>query len=140
MKILVAVDGSEFTKHMLAYLAAHDEMFGSDHQFTVLTVSAPLPPRATAVLDKQLMHDYHVDECERVFKPIREFFDKQGIKAEYRTEVGHAGDTIAKIADHDKFDMVMMGSHGHGSLANLVMGSVTNKVLAHCKTPVLLIR
>jgi nucleotide-binding universal stress UspA family protein len=33
-----------------------------------------------------------------------------------------------------------MGSHGHGSLSNLVLGSVATKVLAQCGTPVLLIR
>jgi nucleotide-binding universal stress UspA family protein len=36
--------------------------------------------------------------------------------------------------------MVIMGSHGHSTLGNLVMGSVATKVLAHCKTPVLLVR
>ena len=29
MKILIAVDGSDYTKRMLAYLAAHDELLGS---------------------------------------------------------------------------------------------------------------
>jgi nucleotide-binding universal stress UspA family protein len=33
-----------------------------------------------------------------------------------------------------------MGSHGHGTLVNLVMGSVATKVLAHCKVPVLMVR
>jgi len=33
-----------------------------------------------------------------------------------------------------------MGSHGHGALANLVMGSVATQVLAHSKTPVLMVR
>jgi nucleotide-binding universal stress UspA family protein len=33
-----------------------------------------------------------------------------------------------------------MGSHGHGSLGNLVIGSVATKVMAQCRTPVLLIR
>jgi nucleotide-binding universal stress UspA family protein len=33
-----------------------------------------------------------------------------------------------------------MGSHGHGTLGNLVMGSVATQVLAHCKAPVLLVR
>ena len=37
-------------------------------------------------------------------------------------------------------DLIVMGSHGHGSLTNLVMGSVATKVMAHCKTPVLLVR
>ena len=33
-----------------------------------------------------------------------------------------------------------MGSHGHGNLGNLVLGSVATKVLAGSKLPVLLIR
>jgi nucleotide-binding universal stress UspA family protein len=54
--------------------------------------------------------------------------------------VGAAGDVIAKMATDGDFDLVMMGSHGHNTLANLVMGSVATKVMAHCGTPVLLIR
>jgi nucleotide-binding universal stress UspA family protein len=44
------------------------------------------------------------------------------------------------LADKGKFDLLMMGSHGHGTLTNLVMGSVATKVLARCSTPVLLVR
>lgn len=140
MKILIAADGSVFTKRMLAYLAVHDEWLGSAHAYTVLTVSPPVPPRAAAVLDKELLKGYYADENERVFKPIRTFFKKQGINADYLAKVGHAADTIAKTADSGNYDLLVMGSHGHGTLGNLVMGSVTTKVLAHCKTPLLLIR
>jgi nucleotide-binding universal stress UspA family protein len=35
---------------------------------------------------------------------------------------------------------VVLGSHGHSALGNLVMGSVATQVLAHCKVPVLLVR
>jgi nucleotide-binding universal stress UspA family protein len=34
----------------------------------------------------------------------------------------------------------MMGSHGHGLLSGLVLGSVATKVLAGCKVPLLLVR
>jgi len=34
----------------------------------------------------------------------------------------------------------VMGSHGHGALANLTLGSVSTKVLARCGVPVLLVR
>ena len=47
---------------------------------------------------------------------------------------------IARVLEAGKFDLVMMGSHGHSALGNLVMGSVATRVLAHCKTPVLLVR
>lgn len=140
MKILIAADGSVFTKRMLAYLAAHDEWLGPKHAYTVVTVSPPVPPRAASVLDKELLKDYYADENERVFKPIRLFFKKQGIEADYLAKVGHAAEVIAKTADSGKYDLLVMGSHGHGTLGNLVMGSVTTKVLAHCGTPLLLIR
>ncbi|MBK7060527.1 MAG: universal stress protein [Rubrivivax sp.] len=140
MKILVAVDGSAFTKRMLAYLAAHDEWLGGRHEYTVVHAVPAVPARAATVLDKQVLLDYYDAEAEKVIKPIRQFFDKQGIKASYVNKVGVAADTIAGAADKGKFDLLMMGSHGHGTLSNLVMGSVATKVLARCSTPVLLIR
>ena len=36
-------------------------------------------------------------------------------------------------------DLIVMGTHGHSSLTNLVLGSVATGVLARCKIPVLLI-
>ena len=82
MKILVPVDGSPFTKRMLAYLAAHDEWLGDAHQYTLLHVAAAVPPRAAAALDKALLQEHYTDESEKVFKPIRAFFNKQKIRAE----------------------------------------------------------
>jgi nucleotide-binding universal stress UspA family protein len=37
-------------------------------------------------------------------------------------------------------DLIVMGSHGRGGLAAVVLGSVTTKVLTHTKTPVLVYR
>jgi nucleotide-binding universal stress UspA family protein len=140
VKILVAVDGSPYTKRMLAYLAAHDEWLGGAHAYTVIHTVPAVPPRAAAVLDKQTLKDYYEAEAEKVFKPIRTFFARQGIGATWLAKVGVAADTIASTAEKGKFDLVIMGSHGHGTLTNLVMGSVATKVLANCRTPVLLVR
>ena len=140
MKILVAVDGSPFTKRMLAYLAAHEDWLGTHHEYTVLNVSPALPPRAASAVDKSVLKAYYADEADKVFKPIRTFFEKQGIEAQYVAKVGHVGDVIAEVADKGKFDLLMMGSHGHGTLGKLVLGSVSTRVMAHCGTPVLIIR
>ena len=43
MKILLPVDGSEYTKRMLAYVAAHHELFGPDHDYTMFTAVPPAP-------------------------------------------------------------------------------------------------
>ncbi len=140
MRILIPVDGSSYTKRMLAYLVAHDEWFGGSHQYTLLHVSLPVPARAAAALDRATMNDYYAQESEKVFKPIRTFFVKQKVEAQFMAKVGSVAETIAEQAHKGKFDMVMMGSHGHSALGNLVLGSVTNKVLAHCDKPVLIVR
>ena len=140
MKILIPVDGSSFTKRILAYLAAHDEWLGGAHQYTLLHVTPAVPARAAAVLDKSVLQAHYAHESEAVFKPLRAFFKKQMIDATFTAKVGHAADNIAALASKSGFDLVMMGSHGHGALGQLVMGSVTTKVLAHCTTPILIVR
>jgi nucleotide-binding universal stress UspA family protein len=141
MKILIAADGSSYTKRMLAYLAAHDEWLGAGrHQYTVVNTVSPVPARAASVIDRDTLKSYYAETSEAVFKPIRAFFKKQGIEAEFVGKVGHAPEVIAKMAESQDFDLLMMGSHGHGTLGNLVMGSVATKVLASCTRPVLLVR
>lgn len=140
MKILVAVDGSRYTRRMLAYLAAHDDFLGNHHQYTVLTVVPNLPGRTAVALDRAVVKSYYEEEAERVFKPIRGFIARHGIEASYVSRVGAPGDLIARQAAAGRFDLLIMGSHGHGSLTGLVMGSVATKVLASCKTPLLLVR
>jgi len=140
MKILAAVDGSPYTKRMLAYLAAHDDWLGAHHDYTLLYCEPAVPPRAASVIAKPDLKAYYDDASERVFKPMRTFFARQGLKVTFLGKVGPAADVIAATADKGDFDLLIMGSHGQGSLANLVMGSVATKVLARTKVPVLLIR
>ena len=140
MKILVAVDGSRYTKRMLAYLAAHDEWLGPQHQYTLFCGVLAVPHGAAAFVERSVVKGYYDAEAEAVFKPIRAFFKKQGISAEFVHKIGRPADMIAKLADDGKFDLLMMGSHGHGVLGNLVLGSVATRVLAKCGTPVLLVR
>jgi len=105
-----------------------------------LTVVPPVPSRAASVLSKDVLTSYYEDEAEKVFKPIRAFFEKQSLNAEYVSKHGSAADTIAAAADAGKYDLLVLGSHGHGALGNLVMGSVATRVVAQCGVPVLLVR
>lgn len=140
MRILLAADGSAYTKRMLAYVAAHDDWLGPNHRYTVVYAMPKIPPRPASFLDREVVKGYYRDEAEKVFRPIRVFFKRHAIEADYVSPVGHAADEIAALADRGAFDLLMMGSHGHGSVGNLVMGSVATKVLAACKVPVLLVR
>ena len=139
MKILLAVDGSPYTKKMLAYLTTH-ELFTRGNEYTVFTVQPVLPPRARAAVGKEIVDNYYAEEAEKVLAPVSKFLLRHGIDPKSSWKIGHAGETIAKFADSGKFDLLIMGSHGYGTLGNLVMGSVATQVLAHCMVPVLLVR
>jgi nucleotide-binding universal stress UspA family protein len=140
MKILLAVDGSDFTKRMLAYLAAHDELLGARNEFTALTVVPPVPPQVTQFINRGSLDSYYADQAAAVLDPIKKFAAQQGWEVFTRHEVGHATDVVAKAATAGEFDMLVLGSHGHTSLGSLVMGSVPSGVLARCKVPTLIIR
>ncbi|MDP3835435.1 MAG: universal stress protein [Hydrogenophaga sp.] len=140
MKILLAVDGSAYTKKMLAYLATHAEMFGPNNAFSLITVQLPLPPRARAAVGAEEANSYYAEEAEKVTAPVVKFLKRHGIDPKIIHKVGSPGELIAKAGDSGKFDLVMMGSHGHSALGNLVMGSVATQVLAHCGVPVMMVR
>jgi nucleotide-binding universal stress UspA family protein len=140
MKILLAVDGSIYTKRMLAYVAAHDEWLGSRHEYTLLNCLACIGHRAESLVGADVVRRFQDEEAEAMFKPIRTFLAQQGIEATFIHSVGNAADVIAEHAQSGKFDLLIMGSHGQGLVAGIVLGSVATKVLAQCSTPVLLVR
>ena len=47
---------------------------------------------------------------------------------------------IIAAAKERKCDLIFMASHGRSGMAGLLIGSETNKVLTHCKLPVLVYR
>ncbi len=140
MKILLAVDGSSYTKKMLAYLTTNLDMFAGDNDYTVLTVQGTLPPRARAAVGKEVVDTYYAEEAAKVLDPVIKYLQRHELKVKSLSKVGNAGEVIAKTAASGKFDMVIMGSRGHGAFGSLVMGSVATRVLANCDTPVLLVR
>lgn len=140
MKILLAVDGSTYTKRMLAYIAAHEELIGSGNELTVITAVTPVPPHVTSFINKASLQQYYTDEAEAVLKPVRAFAEQNKWKPTFTSAVGNASEVIAKAANDAKVDLVVMGSHGHSALGSLVMGSVTSRVMANCTAPVLIVR
>lgn len=54
-------------------------------------------------------------------------------------EEGDIAETILKTAKKAHADMIVMGSHSHKWLENIVMGSVTGEVLKHTTIPLYII-
>jgi nucleotide-binding universal stress UspA family protein len=146
MKILLAVDGSGYTAKAAEYLATHFEWFHGTPELHVLHVKLPVPPglaleRAQALLGKDEVSRYYREESEAALAPAETILRAHKIPfhAEYR--VGDVAREICAYATEQAVDLIVMGSHGHGALANLVMGSVATKVLAATPhIPVLIVR
>jgi nucleotide-binding universal stress UspA family protein len=140
MKVLLAVDGSDYTKRMLAYLAAHEELLGAGNLFTALNVTLAIPARIARFIDKATIDSHGEEEANDVFKPIRAFAQQQHWDFSTAHVQGPAAEAIANYARDTKPDLIIMGSHGHSALASVVMGSTASGVLARCEVPVLLVR
>lgn len=140
MKILLAVDGSDYTRHMLEFVAAHPEWLGPHNEVAALTVVPELPPRMRAYMSEADVQSYREDQAAAVLDPVRAFGALHRWQITLAHELGSPGPVIAAAATNGGFDLVVMGSHGHTALASLVLGSVSAQVLAGCKVPVLIVR
>lgn len=140
MRILLAVDGSEYTHKMLEFVVKHPTLFDPSHEYVIFTAALALPPHASSVVGSTTVHEYHEEESAKVLQPAMEFLARTGLRPTTAWRAGPAGEAIAEFAQEGGFDLILMGSHGHGALARLVTGSVTTRVLSHCSVPVLLIR
>jgi len=139
MKILLPVDGSKYTRRMLSYIAAHDELLGAGHEYLLFTVVPRLSSRAAEFFDRRMLDDYYQDEAEKVLRAPRAFAAKQGWTLRSAFAAGHAAEEIATYAKAQKPGLIVMGTRGHSALANAVLGSVAQGVLARCAVPMLLL-
>ena len=140
MKILVAADGSKYSRAAVKYLTDHLDMFGTKPEVHLLHVRPPLPGRAAAALGRSVVQRYNDEETEKALGAAKRLLQKKGIAFRELQVIGDPGEQIAKHAARGRYGLVLMGSHGHGALGSLVLGSAAAKVLAGCKVPALIVR
>ena len=153
MNILVPVDFSDATGPVTSRAVDLAEALGAHlillHVLTptlemLAYGSAGVPAAATDGLDYVAMPD--LQAAERHQMQLREKFDN--LHAEIRTRHpnvdarlldGVPGEQIIQEAKRDRCDMIVIGSHGHGAVYQLLVGSVTDRVLRHSPCPVLVV-
>ena len=140
MKILLPVDGSAFTKRALDFIARHGTLFGPSHTYMALTVATQIPAHARRFLEHDVVEAYYREEAEKVLAPVREFVSRHSLSITTHHVIGYAAECIAAFAKAQQPDLIIMGSHGHSAIANLVLGSVAAGILARCGIPTLIVR
>lgn len=140
MKIVLAADGSSYTKKALAFLVTHLELAGSDGHVVVVNVQPAVPPRVKSMVGANAVHEYHAEEAGKVLKSIEKFLARHDISYSSRWAVGSPGQEIVKAAKKEKANMIVMGTHGHGILGRALLGSVAQNVITECDIPILLVK
>jgi nucleotide-binding universal stress UspA family protein len=140
MRILVPVDGSKHSQAAVNFIASRTHLIGTEPHVQLLNVQLPIPARAARVVGKDVVKSYYDDESAKTLKHAISTLNKAGLAAQTGYRVGHPAEEIAAAADKGESDLIVMGSHGHGTFAGLLLGSVTNAVLAHTKRPLLVLR
>lgn len=140
MKILLAADGSEYTKKALAFLVTHESLVNSNDELIVLNVQPPVPGRVTSMMGSAEVAAYHHEEGDKVLDPIKKFLDKHALNYRCASVVGHPVEEILKAATVEKSHLIVMGTRGHGLIGRTLIGSIAQRVVADCEIPVLLVK
>ncbi|WP_299430964.1 universal stress protein [uncultured Meiothermus sp.] len=140
-KILIPTDGSEFGQDALAQGLDIAKMSGGE--VTILyAIESPYEPFQNYATQppeyfEKLMSDYK-DEAKKILSRIAAEAESKGVHARGVIVEEHPVSAILEAAkDHD---LVVMATHGRKGIDRVMMGSVTDKVLHNCSTPVLVVR
>lgn len=138
-KILIATDGSpasiEAMQFGLELVAEHDAEAIFVHVAPALDVIPMSGFSMTGALPHELT-DYDRAPLEEAAAAAAEL----GVQATTKLLTGNTADEIVAYADTLDVDLIVIGSRGHGALANALLGSVSRAVLRESKRPVVIVR
>ena len=135
-RVLLATDGSSHAKEALKYVC---DLARRDHaQVIVVHAFAPVPSYLGEPWEDRAMAR-HVAAGHQVANEAAQRLQEAGLEVIVEVLEGPPADAILRVADVRQCDLIVMGSRGHGTLASLLLGSVSHRVLAHAQTPVMIV-
>jgi nucleotide-binding universal stress UspA family protein len=140
MKILLPIDGSAYSKMALALIGSRATLIRNQPEVTLLNVQYPVSLRVARAAGRELVLFHQESEAKKVLKPALAALKRAGLAARTTAVVGSPGFEVTRVANSSGVDLIVMGSHGHTGLKNLLFGSVTQTVLASCTHPLLILR
>jgi len=75
-----------------------------------------------------------------VMKRLEQVVPTESVPYQYRILKGPVVEAILEVAEAEKFDVIVMGTHGRRGLTHLVMGSVAEAVVRRAPCPVLVVK
>ena len=139
-RILVPVDGSEFSECVLNHVKAI-ALGCSVPEVVLLQVIEPIAQHQVYAL----LGDYQVRDIQNQARASAETYvsqlannlKNQGVTVRTVVVSGNASQEILDHASKNQIDLVIMSTHGRSGVSRWVLGSVTDRVLRHSTVPVL---
>ncbi|NGQ95792.1 universal stress protein [Brevibacillus sp. SYP-B805] len=141
-KILVPLDGSRHSERALQEVIKICQGQEKEYEVTLLHVVPPLTPGVNAFL-----HDTDIDvdgvirrQGEEVLAKGAEALKAAGISFLIDVKVGDPAQEICIQSKYENYDLIVMGSRGLGYFKELMLGSVSHKVLQNAECPILIVK
>ena len=146
LRLLLAVDGSDYGESAAAFIADHPGLFGPNPTIDVIFVAPDYTKMALAEVDSvtpaptlKFFEKENQLAWENAVTPVLATLRDAGIDAKAVKRTGDAAEAIAAYAGENA-DLIVMGSHGWGKFKSAVLGSTAAKVGAATELPILIIR
>ena len=136
-KILLATDGSSPAEKALMY--ARDLALRDNAQVIVVHAFEPVPAYLGTPWEEQV-EAQHTATGKQIANAAAQKLQAAGLDVIVEVLEGPAADAILRVADTRQCDLIVMGCRGHGTLTSLLVGSVSHRVLAHARVPVMIVK
>jgi nucleotide-binding universal stress UspA family protein len=133
--ILVAYDGSPTSRNALAQ--AYELAQAESAAVTIVTVAPTVAPLAALAPASVEGLRAELDEWARTRLEEATAGAPAGLTVRTLERNGHVGDEIVREIETGRYDLVVLGSRGHGRLTTEILGSVNNHVHYHSNVPTL---
>ncbi len=133
--IVVATDGSKYSRLAADRAIAFAKSYGGELR-VLSVVDVPTEFYAEA---PQAVEDL-IRKAKQFVADVKKHAEDAGVKADTFVGEAEAHDAVNKLADEQKADMIVIGSHGRTGLRRLLMGSVAEKVIGFATRPVLVVK
>jgi nucleotide-binding universal stress UspA family protein len=138
-EILVPIDGSKNSLRAAKFgLEMADAMNVGVRLFYVF------PAASVEIIGMAGMSRADIDQAaqasaQRAFDQIREQLGDTSVQIDQETSIGDPAEEIIRYTEDDHSVLVVMGRRGLSRMQSLLMGSVSDKVSRHAKSPITIV-
>ncbi len=137
-KILVPLDGSATSEKTIQAIIASKKRFPRTLTLLHVVDIDKFAYRMIPDFQVEMIRDNAHKAGEQLLQKQQQLFTDAGVPTELRLEMGSPRELVARIANEEKFALVILGRRRQGEIRDMLFGSVTNYVLHHVNCPVLL--